>query len=282
MGKMFYSLDEAARRLGKTPDEVQELAARGQLDERIINDKPVYKREQVDLIAGDDDGAGIPLADSGAADSITLADSDAPGGRGESTKEKSGISIFEADDLDDSVDASAQTQVTGSIGGAKIAGDPGASGSGLLDLTRDSKDDTGVGPSILQDIGYKDDKEGTGEAPAMSGGGGGGGGRARGGEDRSALFENAGVASDVGGAMAAPVYAMPELPIDRFSGVAAGLAVGMSIAALVGVAVLLTAMTGASGGLLGMVSGNHMAVIGALAGVTVIGAIAGFVLGPKK
>jgi hypothetical protein len=41
-------------------------------------------------------------------------------------------------------------------------------------------------------------------------------------------------------------------------------------------------MTGASGGLLGMVSGNHMAVIGALAGVTVIGAIAGFVLGPKK
>jgi len=275
MAKMFYSLEEAAAKLGKSPDQVKEMADRGQLDQFRQREGLVYKKEQIDLLTtGDDEGGSIPLADSASSDAISLNDSD-PGRPGESTKEKSGISIFEADDLDDAVDASAQTQITGSVGGMKM-NDPSGSGSGLLDLTRDSKDDTGIGAGILSDV-YKgnDDKDGTGSdmaAGPMST------------SDRNALFENAGVPSDVGMA-AANAGMMPmamAFPIDKFTGPAAGFAVGTIISVSVAMAVILLAMTGTTGGLIATVSENLMPIAGALAGITVIAAIIGFVLGPKK
>jgi hypothetical protein len=275
MAKMFYSLDEAAAKLGKSPDQVKEMADKGQLDQFRQREGLVYKKEQVDLLAtGDDDGGMIPLADSGGRDAINLSDSDSAR-PGESTKEKSGISIFEADDLDDSVDASAQTQITGSVGGVKM-NDNAGSGSGLLDLTRDSKDDTGIGPGILNDV-YKgaDDKEGTGQDMV---------GAATSASDRNALFESAGVQSDAsmaaaGGGMVPMAMAFP---IDKFTGPAAGLAVGMIITVAVALAVVLLAMTGTTGGLVAMVGENLLPIAGGLAGLTLICAVLGFVLGPKK
>src|ERR1700748_332040 len=70
MAKMFYSLDEAAQKLGKTAAEVQQMAASGQLQEFKDRDKLMFKREQVDLLAGG--GKGDSKADSGV---IPLADS---------------------------------------------------------------------------------------------------------------------------------------------------------------------------------------------------------------
>lgn len=61
MAKMFYSLEEAAAKLGKSEAEVKQMAASGQLQEFRDRDRLVFKREQVDLLAGGDDA--IPLAD---------------------------------------------------------------------------------------------------------------------------------------------------------------------------------------------------------------------------
>ena len=50
MAKLFYSLEDAAQRLGKSTDEIQEMAASGQLQEFRDRDSLVFKREQVDLL----------------------------------------------------------------------------------------------------------------------------------------------------------------------------------------------------------------------------------------
>src|SRR5262245_20773972 len=104
MAKMFYTLEETAKKLGVSADKVREMAASGQLQEFRDRDKLVFKREQVDLLSGDEggsspgDSATIPLADSG---EIALAPEDSKGGSSVgggtvgSTKERSGISIFE-------------------------------------------------------------------------------------------------------------------------------------------------------------------------------------------
>lgn len=75
MGKMFYSLDEAAQKLGISPDEVRRKIEAGELSEFRSGDDLVVKREQVDMLAGDTgDGLGLDLADLGA-DEIGLSDS---------------------------------------------------------------------------------------------------------------------------------------------------------------------------------------------------------------
>jgi len=63
MAKMFYSLEEAAAKLGKSEAQVRGMAESGQLQEFRDRDRLMFKVEQVDLIAGDD--GVIPLAESG-------------------------------------------------------------------------------------------------------------------------------------------------------------------------------------------------------------------------
>ena len=88
MAKMFYSIEEAAQRMGKSVDQVKKMASSGQLQEFRDRDRLMFKREQVDLLAGDvgaiDAGAELPLADSKAGSkmggsSLTLALEDEPG-----------------------------------------------------------------------------------------------------------------------------------------------------------------------------------------------------------
>lgn len=279
MAKMFYSEEEAAAKLGITTDELENRAKRGEL-ERLMNlNKPVYKVVQIDMLAGGDDG-GIPLADSGSDDAITLADSSTgQRGTGESTKERSGISIFEADELEDTTDGSAQTQITGSIGGVKV-GDSSGSGSGLLDLTRDSKDDTGIGAGILGNTYDQDSQDIAGTpvdgSPAI---------RNSAGNGAPAMFEDAGVASDVAepaGAQAGGMMMVPVESIDKLSGLVGGLALGMSLVSLFSLAVVAMAVGGLTGGLLGIVAGNFLAVVGVLVVLVVIAAVAGMFLGRSK
>ena len=66
MAKMFYTLDEASQKLGKSEDEVRELASSGQLQEFRDRDQLMFKVEQVDLLAGggDDDDFSLDLEDT--------------------------------------------------------------------------------------------------------------------------------------------------------------------------------------------------------------------------
>ncbi len=272
MAKMFYTLEEAASKLKMSADKVKEMASSGQLQEFRDRDKLVFKREQVDLLAGGDDD-GIKLADSG---EIALISDDskassgsgpAPGGGGETTKERSGISIFDADEVEE-VDPMAQTQVAPSQ-----FGEAGGSGSGLLDLTKEA-DDTSLGGNLLDDVYANKDGSGSG-APAAGGGEGGGEG---------ALFEPAGVASDVGAMAGAGGMALVAAePYDAtWSGIAGGLAFGMVVVCALMVAVAMMAMNGAAGsGLVPLLASNLWMYVGILAGVPVIGAAGGFFVSRK-
>lgn len=273
MAKMFYTLEEAASKLGVAPDQVRQMASSGQIQEFRDRDKLVFKVEQINmLVSGGEEEDSIPLADSGAG--ISLAD-DAKSSSGSgsavsdaSTKDKSGISIFEGEDGD--TDASAQTQITASVGGMPMnMGDPGASGSGLLDVTR-SADDTSLNAGLLEDV-YQGGGQGSGDASTDQGGGG--------------LFESTGVPSDVGAAMAGAggMAMIAAEPYDAtWSGIGGGLALALVLILGAGMAVMVMAISGVSGfALTTFLAGNIWMSVGIFAGLIVLGAGVGFVLGRK-
>lgn len=313
MAKMFYSIEEAAQRLGKSIDEVQGMASTGQLQEFRDRDKLMFKREQVDLLAGDDapagrSGTGISLADSSVGmggaggSSITLAlDDDEPagmgGGKGGSkmgsgpkpTKSgssmgieidepmgRSGISIFDADSTDDT-DPLAATAVTPAMrrgmpsGGGEMgdltAVESGGSGSGLLDLTRES-DDTSLGADLLEDV-YKGDEDGRGSETQGS----------------SGLFESTSAPSDMSAAAAMPAMAMmASEPYDgTWSGIGGGLALGSALVVLVGLFTLLMGLLEAGDNpLISTLSQNLVPVAGGFALLVILSAGIGWFLGRKS
>ena len=273
--KMFYSLDEAATRLGKSEAEVRDLASRGQLQEFRDRDRLMFKKEQVDLLAGGgDEGDVIPLAESGELEPLSLASS----GTGislDSPKEATGISIFEADATDEA-DANAVTRITASPGAGMV--DPGdarsASGSGgLLDLTREA-DDTSLGAGLLEDVyGSETVANATAQETAIGGGGMGDG----------ALFETPGAAEAADTGAPVGVYAMPEAYDGLWSGITGGLAFGVIISALVASFVLITGFTStAGGGLMSAFASQFWILVGICAGAVVIGGVVGMVLGKRS
>ncbi|HYE02039.1 MAG TPA: helix-turn-helix domain-containing protein [Phycisphaerales bacterium] len=277
MAKMFYSLEEAAQRLGVTPTEVRDLSASGQLQEFRDREKLMFKVEQVDMLAAsrEDEAldAAIPLTDSGEASGIRLADDVSASGSGsaigleESPKERSGISIFDADQLD-AGDPSAVTQVTSAQGGDLTVESIG-SGSGLLDLTREA-DDTSLGADLLEGV-YSDPAAvpATDETQGTSG-----------------LFETTGAASDVsGGLVAVPggvlIAAEPFDPAG--SGFAGGLALGVTLVAALALAVVLVGLVGTTGSpLLGMMTQSWpWMFLGIAVVVLILCAIVGWALGRR-
>ena len=156
MAKMFYTLEEAAEKLGKSPGDVQAMATSGELQEFRDGDKLVFKRDQIDLLTGGGDDAEdsmIPLVDSAELEPISLSSSGSGTGLdADALKDQTGISIFDADELDES-DAAAQTQITGGLEPDPefMAMDSAGSGSGLLELTREA-DDTSLGADLLDDV----------------------------------------------------------------------------------------------------------------------------------
>ena len=82
MAKLFYTLQEAAQKLRKSPDEVMNMAKAGQLQELRDKDQVLFRRSAIDQIAGDTDGGeinldGLDLSSSGS--SIQLGGSSAGG-----------------------------------------------------------------------------------------------------------------------------------------------------------------------------------------------------------
>lgn len=176
MAKPFYSLDEVAELLGKTPDEINAMVRDGDLREFRDSGKVFFKAEDVEKLTGGDasDSGEITLdsVDADSSDSLpTLVDtsggtsiiglsdmdedesggSKAPDSK-EGTSLPSGIGVFDDDELDLDDDPMAATQVT-SAGGAPegVSLEGTGSGSGLLDLTREA-DDTSLGAELLDEI----------------------------------------------------------------------------------------------------------------------------------
>lgn len=202
MAKMFYTLEETKAALGRSEEDVRQLAREGRLREFRDGPRLMFKADQVDnlkseLAGGGGDQVSLGPSDSGApigmADSrvsplsgsgISLADTDfgkSPGagmvkedtalaadlglsgtaagipspGRtdprsGTKSGSRVGINVF--GDLDDAprADPMAQTAIGSGIQD-QINLEGVGSGSGLLDLTRES-DDTSLGAELLDEI----------------------------------------------------------------------------------------------------------------------------------
>ncbi len=228
MAKMFYSLAEAANKLGKSEDDVRNMAQKGEITEFRDGDDLIFKVDQIDLLAGDDssgegDDSMIPLSDTGLGSGMGLSDSG----------QSSGISVFDADELEEA-DPSAVTQVTDSpdSGGAPdldaVSLESFGSGSGLMDLTRDA-DDTSAGAEGLLDDLYAGEDDASGETVG-----------------ESQLFEGAASAGELqpepagatGGAVAA------EAIDPKFSSFSAGLMLGVLLAAAGATAFIIMGVVG--------------------------------------
>ena len=178
MAKIFYTAEEAAAKLGTTVEAIGGLVKSGKLREFRDGSTVRYKVEDVDGLApgSSDDSAivlepaedsGVVLAASGS-DVLSLAEveSDDPAEdtrttqkkdpRGDTAVSSVGVSVFDDDELDEVVDPLAQTAVSDVAG---LGLDGVGSGSGILDLTRES-DDTSLGAELLDEI-YSPEDEGT-------------------------------------------------------------------------------------------------------------------------
>ena len=266
MAKLFYSLEETCQKLGKSEDEVLELVESNRLSKFVDGDKLIFKVDQVDMLAeGEDDDSSIGFADDSGIgldsddSAIGFAD-DEPSGTGDA-KEQTGISIFDVDETEEA-DAAAQTQVTAAPSfGLETAADPAASGSGLLDMTREA-DDTSLGADLLSDF----DMDGAEGSTVGEGVGGGGG----------ALFEDA--STTTAGQPVAVMYAEETLEpgpsmAAMFASFGLFLVMGFAFA-------LIVSITTGAGVIMDLIEGLDIAILaGGMAGVVVILAILGFIVG---
>lgn len=256
MAKMFYTIEEAAEKLGKSVDEVQDMARSGQIQEFRDRDKLMFKVDQIDLLAGDDDeeigpislessgsGTGIPLADSG----LGLSDS----------REGTGISVF---DTDHGFDDSDQTHI-GETMDEELSLESVGSGSGLLDLTRES-DDTALGAELLEDAYNAEDNF---EIPANA----------------SGLFEATSDTDTTTEFAPAPGPALPMV-VEEYDGSGSGLSVGLLIGAVVALVLVMiiavVGLTNATPAPAMTIASNLWMWVGGLAGVVlVLGAVGWFI-----
>lgn len=180
MAKPFYSMEEVCQLLGKKPDDVRNLVRDGTLREFRDAGKVFFKAEDVDQLAGPSkagkgDTSEILLEP---ADEAPAAETPPPVSRGgtsviglepleeEKEEEKkedtvisaSGIGVFDDDELEIDADPMAKTQITPSAVGDQVSLESSGSGSGLLDLTRES-DDTSLGAELLDEIYPGEEKE---------------------------------------------------------------------------------------------------------------------------
>ena len=269
MAKMFYTLEEACAKLGKSETQVKEMVTRGQLSEFRDRDRLMFKSEQVDLLSGSKADSKIDdvfkLADSGEADAISLSKSGSASAIGMAdsntgnTKEQTGISIFEAESTEVD-DPSAVTRVTPSLAGGSALG-----GSGLLEATRDGGD-SAMGADLIKD------SFGTGQSSALAGSG-----SMPSQNDGGAMFEGAPSES----ATPAPLMAAMAEPYDAAgSGLVGGFALGMVLTLAIGMTAVLLGLSGGSN-LLDTLGSNLMIFVGAGAAVTFLAGILGWVLGRR-
>ncbi len=308
MAKMFYTIEEVCEKLSKNEDELKEMVRTGQVQEFRDRDKLMFKVEQIDLLASQEDtsevhldledtsgGSGVELKEEsslglaesregmGLADSregIGLADSRDLEGLSESreglglsdsregiglsdSREGTGVSVF---DTDHGGEDTEQTQ-TGDVTDDELGLDAVGSGSGLLDLTRES-DDTSLGAELLEEVYASDEKV---EIPAHA----------------SGLFEAAGAEKPAEEVTGTSPGSMPmPVMIEAYDGGGSGLGAGLMIGALIAlVSVAIVAVVGANGAtpmLATKIAASSNSIwmwTGGLLGITVILGLIGLFIG---
>lgn len=289
MAKMFITVEEAAEKLGVSADEVRQMASDRKLKQFRDGDRLMFKREEVDQLAGGGDPsesaapgadtvADAPTTDSGDTDEIDLrSDSTASGETGAA----SGIDVFQPEEVE-SADPMEQTQVTSSVPEEEdeMAIESVGSGSGLLDLTRES-DDTSLGAELLDEIkpsGDSGESIGSGlEAASMETGASGPSGL----ENLSSAEDRAEPEYAEAPGMAVSYAAEPNDPAGN--GLGAGMLLVCMAALIVGLIVSISAVGGgATSALMSFMtesSTNYYLVIGGLAVLAIVAGAVGMFLG---
>ena len=150
MAKMYLSEEEAAQALNIDQDALTAMVNEGKLQMYRDGAKNVFKSDDIESVAG------------ASSDSVSLEEVDAAPAAPETMRKEDtvitaqGISIFDDEDLEiEEADPMAKTQIAPSLDD-QIALDGVGSGSGLLDLTRES-DDTSLGAEVLGAVGASGD-----------------------------------------------------------------------------------------------------------------------------
>jgi len=257
--KMYYTEEEAAGRLGIRAEELATYVRDSKL--RVFQDGPkkMFRVDEVDALAGN--GGEVELAPAGEdAVDLELAEAVAPPTKEDTVITAEGISIFDDEDLEiESADPMAKTHIAASVED-QVTLEGVGSGSGLLDLTRES-DDTSLGAEVLDHI----DMEGEpGPAPAA----------ASAGSVASAAGMAAVAAPEV--EYAGPAYAEAG---DADGGLFGGIIIGCAlVAGLLGAVALSTFSTTPLPYMRGM-KGNLFIVVGAGLLVILISTVLGWMLG---
>jgi hypothetical protein len=299
MAKMFYTAEEAAEKLGKSVEEVMEMASSGEIQSFKQDDQDMFRVEQIDMLSEDDDLGDIDIAldDSAVGDPLGLSGSAAAIDFASDSSDQSanaGLDLSGEIGLEDSA-APADSFLGGSalggsalggsaLGGSSIsafdsaAGAPGddlldddlsletvGSGSGLLDLTRES-DDTSLGAELIEEVYSSDDSGAPASASGLF--------EAVGGDGGSGLDD---IAAPVGGMAAVPVV------VEAYEGGWSGLGVGMGIVAVAALSlVALMAFVTGNGTLPAiaeMMTSNLTVWAGGLVGGLIIFGLLGFFIG---
>jgi len=283
--KSFYTLEEAAKRLGWSAEKVNRNAEMGKLQRVQHEGQAKFRVEEIELLAmkGDSSGSsagGFGLLEDSGAGPINLADSGAgmKGAPAGGSKSKPPSSLLEDSvlGLADStpkgakppaggIDLSDQTGVSALSGrskggdGVEIGLETVGSGSGLLDLTRESEE-TALGAELLDQV-YSSD----GESPQVS----------------ADVF--GAVAADVSLGQMTPSGSTGMVAVETVDGAWSGVGTGVLVAAFAGIVVcgLITVSVamGAGSAVASAFSGNILAWAGSLAGITAVFGLVGFFVG---
>jgi hypothetical protein len=263
-GKQYYTADEAAQRLNKSVAEVNSLADKGLLQRVNHENMTKFRVDQVDLMADENDGP-LGLADSqplGLADSGPATPAPKRGAAASNPLEDSVLGLA------DSGPANARTGISAVSGRGKgsdaveIGLETVGSGSGLLDLTRESEE-TALGAELIEQV-YKQDGGDTGAGA-------------------TGLFSavtDSGMSASASPDVVSPSFAMVQ---ESYDGSWSGVGIGLMVAAFAGlVVVALIAMSvaaGAGSSVASSMAGNMAMWAGILAGVTAVFGVVGFFVG---
>ena len=171
MAKAFYSMEEVCELLKKSQNDVKKLVQDGSLREFRDAGKIFFKAEDVKKLTGDrnaneDSGEIMLEAAEPELETSSMTDDDGTSALGLSIEDDepaperkgpkiekavSGIGVFDDDEIDIDADPMAETQITAPVSGDQVSLEGSGSGSGLLDLTRES-DDTSLGAELLDEI----------------------------------------------------------------------------------------------------------------------------------
>ncbi|MGC9453313.1 MAG: hypothetical protein ACP5HU_00470 [Phycisphaerae bacterium] len=268
--KMYYNEDEARQTLGVDDQRLEQLISEGRLHAYQDGQKRMFRTQDVDQLAEtlaseqtgqDEDMEEIELSPADSAGGIDLSGdtSAGEGGKEDTVITSEGVSVFDEEDLDvDSADPMAKTQIAPSLEDQQNLENVGT-GSGLLDLTRES-DDTSLGSEVLGQIDMEDTSASQVVGSSIS----------------EAVSEPQQAAEPTQQAYPQAQPAAMAAPPDSSAGLFAGFLAGCAILAVVLTSVVMAGMIRVLPGYVEYMKNNMMIVMGGAAGLLLVTAVIGY------